>query len=102
MLEAVLLIIHVVVHQIVLVMYVVVVHVKVRWLNAFITQTVCFIVVPTCFDTVLNEDETTIDCGGVCLGVSSCATSYSCTASLDCISNVCTGNACQGKLAKCF
>lgn len=61
-------------------------------------EIICFIPAATCFDSVLNEDETAVDCGGVCVGVRSCTTGDSCTTALDCISNVCTGNICQGEL----
>jgi hypothetical protein len=42
------------------------------------------------------------DCGGECVGVRSCATNDSCSGASDCISNVCTGSACQGKWDELF
>ena len=61
-------------------------------------EIVCFIPAATCFDNVLNQDETATDCGGVCLGVRSCATGDTCSIATDCISNVCTSNTCRGEL----
>jgi hypothetical protein len=97
--EVVQLMIPVVVHQIVSVMSVPVVRVEVSSYTIYSLETIFFLAL-TCFDGVLNEDETAIDCGGVCLGVRSCATNDSCSTATDCISNVCTGSMCQGKLVQ--
>jgi hypothetical protein len=47
---------------------------------------------PTCSDGVQNENETDVDCGGVC---PPCANGKDCASAADCQSGVCTGGVCQ-------
>jgi hypothetical protein len=47
---------------------------------------------PTCTDGVKNENETDVDCGGVC---PPCAPGKDCNVAADCQSDVCTGGVCQ-------
>ena len=47
---------------------------------------------PTCSDGVKNENETDLDCGGVC---PPCADGKDCNAAADCQSDVCSGGVCQ-------
>ena len=56
-----------------------------------------YIVVPTCNDDIMNGNETDVDCGGSCLPNKQCANGSRCNSRLDCISDVCTSNICQGK-----
>jgi len=46
----------------------------------------------TCIDGLQNQDETGVDCGGVCPG---CGAGGGCIVPADCVSEVCTGNTCQ-------
>jgi len=46
----------------------------------------------TCFDSIKNQDETDIDCGGN--SCSTCALNKACTASTDCASGLCSSNKC--------
>ena len=45
-----------------------------------------------CEDSVKNQDETAVDCGGIC--AAGCNVGSPCTEALDCKSGVCTGNVC--------
>ena len=53
-------------------------------------------VVPTCNDTIMNANETGVDCGGWCAPQKKCTDSIGCRDTNDCISGVCTVNVCQG------
>ncbi|CAF1389707.1 unnamed protein product [Adineta steineri] len=54
---------------------------------------------PTCTDSVKNQDETGVDCGGsICS--TKCAAGLTCRANSDCVSAVCTSGVCQA--ATCF
>jgi cysteine-rich repeat protein len=46
----------------------------------------------TCTDTILNQDETDIDCGGSVCGA--CEQGLACNLNIDCISNVCESDVC--------
>lgn len=55
-------------------------------------------VVDTCDDGEVNQDETDIDCGGsIC---EPCAEGQSCGGSSDCVSTVCTGGTCMSYCAE--
>lgn len=47
---------------------------------------------PTCTDGVLNQEETSIDCGGPNCG--GCAIGKACNGDGDCLGNKCTNNVC--------
>ncbi len=53
------------------------------------------VLAPTCADVIKNQDETDLDCGGETCP--KCADTKVCNISLDCTSDVCTSNICQGK-----
>jgi hypothetical protein len=48
-----------------------------------------------CTDSLLDGDETDIDCGGSC---KACTYSHHCSVAADCISGVCQGEVCQPRL----
>ncbi len=48
---------------------------------------------PSCTDGVYNQDESDIDCGGVC--GPTCTRDKVCNGNIDCVSNDCVGNICQ-------
>ena len=54
------------------------------------------LVVPTCYDTVRNANETGVDCGGWCAPQKRCDDSMGCNGPYDCMSDVCTQSICQG------
>ena len=57
------------------------------------TETVTCI--QSCTDAVKNQDETDVDCGGVCVQQGKkCADAKLCSADADCQSNLCTGGKC--------
>lgn len=58
----------------------------------FICQTSACTTCATCSDTIQNQDETGIDCGGP--SCAACPEGSGCNAPTDCASNVCTGNLC--------
>jgi len=45
----------------------------------------------TCSDGMRNQDESSVDCGGVC---SDCGLGYACNSASDCVSNTCVGGVC--------
>jgi len=45
-----------------------------------------------CFDSVQNEDETDVDCGGSC---STCPTLSKCSVNMDCLSTQCNSSICE-------
>jgi len=52
---------------------------------------------PTCFDTVQNQDETGVDCGGVCVlspDFLTCPDGTGCTEGADCTSGFCDSGTC--------
>jgi cysteine-rich repeat protein len=48
---------------------------------------------PTCSDTIKNQDETDVDCGGAICG--KCNIGKICSANSDCVTNVCFNGLCQ-------
>ena len=46
---------------------------------------------PTCTDSVKNQTESDVDCGGSC---TPCSDGKECSAGTDCISNVCDNGLC--------
>ncbi len=55
-------------------------------------------VTETCFDGIKNQDETDVDCGGVC--GSTCKVKQSCLISKDCVSLVCDNKICTVPVQK--
>ncbi|QQR91473.1 MAG: hypothetical protein IPJ88_07045 [Myxococcales bacterium] len=53
----------------------------------------CVAVSATCSDGVLNQDESDVDCGGSC--GPNCSDGQDCSQATDCVSLVCSGQACQ-------
>jgi hypothetical protein len=53
--------------------------------------------VASCSDAKKNQDETDIDCGGVC---TKCISGKACAASSDCVSGICTSGTCTNAVAK--
>lgn len=49
------------------------------------------VVAATCSDAIKNQDESGVDCGGVC---PKCAAGTACKSNSDCISNICSNNTC--------
>ncbi len=84
---------------IVSVMLVEMVHVRVSIKCFYISYAICslFSAPASCNDTIQNQDETDIDCGGhIC---PKCNDTKSCNQSSDCISNICSSNhVCSCKL----
>ena len=65
----------------------------------FICQTSVCASCATCGDTLQNQDETGIDCGGsVC---SACPDGGGCSVPSDCASSVCTANVCEPNAGGC-
>jgi hypothetical protein len=48
---------------------------------------------PTCFDSIQNQDETCIDGGGVC--VATCGVGGGCSVASDCSTNLCVSGTCR-------
>ncbi len=48
--------------------------------------------VDSCYNRVVDRNETDVDCGGVC---GACASGYSCTAQSDCLSRICLDGVCK-------
>jgi hypothetical protein len=46
---------------------------------------------------VLNQNEISVDCGGVCAGNYSCPNQSACNNNSDCKSGWCQSNICEGK-----
>ena len=70
--------------------------VKVSKITSNVKNVSCSLVVPTCNDTVMNANETGVDCGGWCAPEKECSDFMGCRDTNDCISGVCTANFCQG------
>jgi len=50
----------------------------------------------SCTDGIKNQDETGVDCGGVCSGQGKkCPNGGPCAANSDCVTNYCSGGTCQ-------
>ncbi len=62
-----------------------------------IEQIIIFVSEPTCSDTVQNQGETQVDCGGPCTGQGTCIDGDTCATSSDCQSNNCVGTTCMSK-----
>ena len=69
--------------------------VKVNIVTANVMNLSFPLVVPTCNDTVMNANETGVDCGGWCTPQKKCTNSIGCRDTNDCMSGVCTPNICQ-------
>ena len=50
--------------------------------------------VPSCFDGWTNQDETDVDCGGICAGFKKCELGDACEVGSDCTSDFCLDGEC--------
>jgi hypothetical protein len=66
-------------------------------LPRFFKANINFVSEPTCFDGVMNQGETSVDCGGPCVGKNSCPDNSQCSSNSDCKSGECQSHVCQGE-----
>ena len=50
---------------------------------------------PTCHDSIKNQDESDVDCGGSC---GACGTGHTCSRNADCVTSNCSGGLCRPRV----